>query len=95
MRCPIWRNGRKNGNCRYLLRKQLRLQLIKGNLTPPTTSMAPLKTVEEVRDLGFILTDKLGFDNHYKTLVRKATFRIYNLFKALKTRDPKKAYQSL
>lgn len=48
----------------------------------------PLKPVKEVRDLGFIVSADLSFDSHYRSIVKKANYRIYNLFKVLRTRDP-------
>lgn len=48
-----------------------------------------LECVKEVRDLGFLITDNLCFTPHYRSIVNKATARTYNLFKALKSKDPK------
>lgn len=46
-----------------------------------------LKHVENTRDLGFHISSDLSFDSHYKAIVKKANYRIYNLFKQLKTND--------
>ena len=46
-----------------------------------------LQFVDHVRDLGFLINNKLSFDDHYKSLVNKANYRTYNLFKALKTKN--------
>ena len=56
-----------------------------------------LSKVQNVRDLGYFFSKDLSFTEHYKMLVKKALFRTYNIFKALKTKDPKvliKAYKT-
>ena len=50
-------------------------------------SGATLKTAKETKDLGILVSDKLCFRNHCKALVSKANYRIYSLFKVLRTRD--------
>lgn len=47
-----------------------------------------LETTADIRDLGFLISKDLSFDLHHKALAKKANYRIYNLFKALKSRDP-------
>lgn len=47
-----------------------------------------LKKVDEARDLGYIITSDLSFSKHCQLLVKKASFRIYNLFRALKSCIP-------
>ncbi|XGW28756.1 hypothetical protein V3C99_008503 [Haemonchus contortus] len=56
-----------------------------------------LEPVNEVRDLGFVMSNKLAFDSHYKALVSRANNRIYNLFKTLQSKNPAillKAYKA-
>lgn len=47
-----------------------------------------LSNVKEARDLGFIITSNLCFSQHCRLLVKKAGYRIYNLFRALKSNQP-------
>lgn len=56
-----------------------------------------LRVVDEVRDLGFLIRKNLNFDAHYKSLVKMANFRTYNIFKVLKSNNPDlllRAYKS-
>lgn len=49
-----------------------------------------------MRDLGFLLTKNLDFAPHCKALANKAMSRTYNLFKTIRTNNPKlllKAYK--
>lgn len=47
-----------------------------------------LDFVQKVRDLGFIITHNLSFDDHISEITRKAARKTHNLFRALKTKDP-------
>lgn len=56
-----------------------------------------LNEVSAVRDLGFHYNNKLSFSDHYEAIVRKATFRTYQIFKGLTVKDEKvliKAYKT-
>lgn len=47
-----------------------------------------LNRVNEARDLGYNVTSDLCFSQHCRILVKKANCRIYNLFRALKSKLP-------
>ncbi|EYC22254.1 hypothetical protein Y032_0017g3243 [Ancylostoma ceylanicum] len=47
-----------------------------------------LKGVTEVRDLGFLMNDKLKFTSHCRMIASKAHLQTYRIFKALKTKNP-------
>lgn len=47
-----------------------------------------LKPVREVRDLGFYINTNLDFSSYCRTLVRKANYSIYTLFRLLRSKDP-------
>lgn len=48
----------------------------------------PLNRVNEARDLGYNVTSDLCISQHCRVLVKKANYRIYNLFKVLKSKLP-------
>ncbi|EYB87808.1 hypothetical protein Y032_0257g414 [Ancylostoma ceylanicum] len=47
-----------------------------------------LRCATEVRDLGFLINDKLKFASHCRMIASKAHLRTYRIFKALKTKNP-------
>lgn len=62
-----------------------------------TVGSETLEIVNEVNDLGFRFNEKLSFDAHYKYIVCRALHRTYNLFKAVRSRNPAtliKAYKT-
>lgn len=61
-----------------------------------SVSGQPISRVNEIKDLGFSYTEKLDFSPHIKAICRKASVRIFHIFKALTTRDKEvllKAYK--
>lgn len=70
-----------------LSKKKIRLLLIgHKNQTLMSTyrnNDEPLNRVNEARGSGFNITSDLCFSQHCRDLVKKANYRIYNLFKVL------------
>lgn len=47
-----------------------------------------LRVVDDFCDLGFLIRSNINFDAHYKSFIKMANFRTYNLFKVLNSSCP-------
>lgn len=50
---------------------------------------ARIQTVNEIKELGFLLNGALSFDEHCKSIAARADQRLFLLFKTLWTKDPR------
>jgi hypothetical protein len=54
-----------------------------------TINGSDLSILNTIDDLGFTINNKLDFSDHLKKIVKRAYFKVFQLFRVVKTKDPK------